>query len=255
MHENVNRTPEILLEKYVGSPFAFQRVAFPTVTEECLQYRNKELSGSRCSDDPLKRIGEKIGSCDYAAVPVKKVMSAGLRTSVYSVPEARRSPAFDFLKQIYMPQYSLTNILRHFDPNQPREAVCEWVYDNLETLLRYAPTGYPKDVLIFEHHALTYSAYVFAGIALVCTITTSAFTYKWRENRILKVTQLDVLACILCGKSRIFMSYLQIRLDHFSLMNYMYLYLLFEKDMAYWHWHLSLAQVSRVTSRVPPHSG
>ncbi len=204
------------MEKYVGTPFAFQRVAFPAVTEECLQYRNKELSGSRCSDDPLERIGEKIGSCDYAAVPVKKVMSVGLRTSAYSVPEARRSPAFEFLKQIYMPQYSLTNILRHFEPNQPREAVCEWVYDNLETLLRYAPTGYPKDVSIHEYHALTYSAYVFAGIALFCTIMTAAFTYRWREHHILKITQLDVLACILFGKSGTFILCPRIDFDHFS---------------------------------------
>jgi hypothetical protein len=202
-------TPDLLVEEFGDSKdYEFQRIMLPTPTEECLKYRSKVLNRKKCSANIEERIGEEIGSCDYAVVPVNKVISRGLLTaSLASGEDALQSPAYIFLQQIYMPEYSLTNILRQWtrlkteDSNvdASRESVCEWVHDNLDELLRYSPRGFPRERKSLSYSALSYTGYVLSSIAIMLAIITAILTYIWRDNQVLKAAQLNVLSCMVVG--------------------------------------------------------
>jgi len=202
-------TPDLLVEEFGDSAdYEFQRVTLPTPTEECLRYRGKELNEKRCSANIDDRIGEEIGSCDYAVVPVKKVISRGLLTaSLANGEDALQSPAYTFLKQIYMPEYSLTNILRQWtrlkiedsNADAARDSVCEWIHDNLDELVRYSPRGFPRERESKSYSALSYAGYALGSIAIILAVMTAMLTYIWRGNQVLKAAQLNVLSSMIVG--------------------------------------------------------
>ena len=203
-------TPDLVSEEFAGSSAEFQRVTFPTTTEECVRYRSENLNSVRCSDSPFERRGEEIGKCDYAVIPLKMVMSRGLSALSSSATEAARSPAYAFLKQLYIPEYALPKIFRHWtslknsgvvDP--PREALCEWVYDNLDELLRYSPPGYPRDLKTNAYTDFTYTVYALGSVSLIAALASAYFVYKLRDHRVIKMAKVNLLSCMISGKTQV----------------------------------------------------
>lgn len=199
--------PDLKNEEFHGTDFAFQRVTLPTATQECLNYRSLELMGQKCSQSIEQRRGDPRGSCDYAPVLPKKVMSRGLKTaSINHEDEGMRSPAHDFLRQIYFPEYSSQDLFRKWASlilddtlDAPREAVCEWVYDHLDDLLLYSPAGYPRKLESRSYFPIAVAGYVSSCFAMCVSIVAAILTFIWRRHQVLKTAQLNVLSSMLVG--------------------------------------------------------
>lgn len=202
-------TPDLLLEEFAESQeFSFHRVTLPYPTEECLNYRSGVLNEIKCSADVNDRKGEATGACDYAVIPLRKLISAGLRTSSLAGGEvALESPAYTFLKQIYLTEYSLSHIFRKitkFDGGDRtdlafRESLCEWVYENVDELTSYAPKGFPREKKFMSYAPIEYTGYTLGTIALFLSVITAMCTFIWRDNPALKSAQLNVLSSMVVG--------------------------------------------------------
>ena len=202
-------TPDMLVEEFGNSKdFSFQRIILPTTNEQCITYRAKELNSKKCSNSTKERRGNIIGACDYAVIPLKKVISRGLSTlSLANGNDALQSPAYEFLKQLYMPEYALPNIFRqwtrlkvtHNSADAPRESICEWVYDNFDELIRYSPRGFPRNRQTRSYSSLAHTGYVFGFISIILATATAVLTYVWRDHHILKSAQVPVLSSMSAG--------------------------------------------------------
>ena len=200
-------SPDVYKEAFAGTPAEFQRVTFPSPSNECIRYRHTNLDEPhRCSIDPEIRIGEGIGSCDYQPFSVVKLLSKGLQTMVESEEdELLRSPSFQLLKAIQIPTSTMNALFadwKEIDDGEygPREAVCRLVYDNLDSLERHIPYGFPRTVIETENFGVTRTvALITCSIALVCVMTTAVLTMKWRTSMILKLAHVDILLWVISG--------------------------------------------------------
>mmetsp|Transcript_25346 Transcript_25346/g.37548 ORF Transcript_25346/g.37548 Transcript_25346/m.37548 type:complete len:492 (-) Transcript_25346:279-1754(-) len=140
-------------------------------------------------------------------------MSRGLKSS--SLPEgaeeALRSPAYDFLDKFTFPPYALPTIFQQWirlmgengmvydNGYAARESVCEFVYDNYEKLMRRNPRGFPREKKTENYSSLSYTGYVLGSIALVVAIAAAICLYIWRDHKVIKNSQLDVLIAMIAG--------------------------------------------------------
>jgi len=206
-------TPDIMVDEYKGSDYAFHRVTLPEPTEECNRYHALELNAVKCSADAEVRRGDAVGACDYDAGSWHKVMSRGLKSSSLpeGVEEALRSPAYDFLDKFAFPPYALPTIFQQWirlmgengmvydNGYAARESVCEFVYDNYEKLMRRNPRGFPREKKTENYSSLSYTGYVLGSIALVVAIAAAICLYIWRDHKVIKNSQLDVLIAMIAG--------------------------------------------------------
>ena len=198
-------TPELLLEQFTG-PSAFQRVTFPTSTEECLKSR-ANLHAKKCSEDLTERRGDALSSCDYPVHPLDKLMSNGLLLGSQSkLGKAMDSPAYRYIKALSIPEYALPSIFRQWLSlsdsygEDPRQAVCEWVFDNIDELLQNAPLGYPRELKPKRFEALNIVGFTAGSVAMCATLIAAFLIHKWRNMQILRLAQMSVLVYMLCGK-------------------------------------------------------
>ena len=204
-------TPEMMVEEFEGSSAELQRVHFPKPSIECLQNRAEKLNPHRCSANITDRQGDVLASCDYPVITVKKLMSSGLMTASKAEKEALVSPGYAFIDEFTMPEYGLRSLLRNWLKSKeksidgdPREVVCEWVYDNLDELLKNAPRGYPRVKEFRNFTGLSIAGWALGSVAMLVTSLVAFLTYRWKESDILKMAQLNVLGCMVCGKWKIF---------------------------------------------------
>jgi hypothetical protein len=206
-------TPDKLVVEYQGGDYEFQRVTLPRPNEECNVYRATELNALKCSDDVVVRRGRAVGACDYDAGSWQRVSSRGLKTS--SLPEgtneALGSPAYDYLDKFTFPPYSLPSIfdgwtslmvengMVYDNGYAARESVCEFVYDNYDTLMRRNPKGFPRQKQNENYSDLSYTGYVLGSIAVVLAFAAAICLYIWRDHQVIKVSQLNVLTAMIAG--------------------------------------------------------
>ena len=206
-------TPDILVDEFQGGDYSFQRVTLPTPTEECIKYRASELNAAKCSADIELRRGEAVGSCDYDAVIWQKVMSRGLKSSSLSEEDenALRSPAYEFLNKFALPAYSMSSIFQQWTKLMAengtvydtgfaaRESICELVYNSYEEIMRQFPKGFPRERETSTYSGLSFAGYVFGSIALALAIIAAICLNIWRDNKVIKIAQLNVLTAMIAG--------------------------------------------------------
>jgi hypothetical protein len=195
-------TPEMTQQIYSGSDYEFHRVALPQATKECLEYR-RNGNIKRCSPILSERLGkEPTGACDYDESSPLKVMSNGFLTATKTIPDIIQSPAFETMKNIALPSFTLNTILKKWyilrntqsssDPE--REGVCQWVYDNIDYLLDYVPKAYyPRTRNAVTYKALTVAGYISGFVTLAAVVVSFFLIYKWRNKREIKFAQVDAL--------------------------------------------------------------
>lgn len=196
-------SPDLTYEKFSDSNSSFVRVAFPRPSKECVEYRTESVG--KCSSNIDERVGDKIGSCDYEPNPLKKILSSGLRVAHEMSTEAKRSPALEFLERVRLQPFAMEEIFHEWSSKKaaidPRDVVCEWVYNHIDTFDRYYPQYYPRRIEQTAHYSPSILASIVLGvIALLFTCTAAFMTFYYREHRVMIHAQLAFLKMILFGK-------------------------------------------------------
>lgn len=200
--------PDVLPTKFAtSSNFSFHRIAFPNPSMDCIKYRIGE-DIDQCSADSTLRVGKQdIGSCDAGLQVLRKLISTGLLTSTKSTPRATRSPAYEFLKALTLPPYSVENIFESWESlrdeknvtDVEREGVCRFVYENLDELLTHTPKGYPRNFKDVTYVSLSTAAYGMGSVALFTALATASLVYRWRKQPIIRNSKVDVLYLVTLG--------------------------------------------------------
>jgi len=123
-------------------------------------------------------------------------------------PEAERSAAYATLKNFMISDLHMTDMLNSWYSRDidrfgydPREAVCSWVSNNTDVLLRFVPSGYPrvmKDTRTYNEPYL-YAAIAFACLVIIVVLVSSYLTHIWSSKPAIRAAQVDFLYLILLG--------------------------------------------------------
>jgi 7 transmembrane sweet-taste receptor of 3 GCPR len=201
--------PDPVYEEFLGTDYEFVKVTLPAPTQSCVA--NKINPENRCVEDPALRLGVAEGVCDESPRPLYKLMLSQLQqmTQDDSIPEALRNPSPSILSQFSLTELQINELFKYWlqQPEEPREAVCQWVVDNLEELQQYIPRSYPRTL---EHSAsggtssalATFSA-ALGGLALLLVIITTIMVYEGRNRRVVRYAQIEFLYLLLLGSAMV----------------------------------------------------
>jgi hypothetical protein len=127
--------PEGLYSLFDRSDAEFQVVSLPPANHECMANRVKTFS-TRCEDLSIEeKVGNPIGACGDAALPLKKVVSSELYRKTYDpkIPEARISPGYELIQKFRIDGFQLGEIFDYWQHSgfdkwnlDPRDATCRW---------------------------------------------------------------------------------------------------------------------------------
>ena len=196
-------TPDGLVDLFAGTDSEFTKIQLPAPTQKCVEHRNS--GGLRCTDEISleEAAGSPLGSCDDPPNSLQKAVSKGLRQAVYdvSIPEALRSPAYDFVKLFSLDTLQLSEIFEYKkNYTDPREAVCRWAIDKKEWIEGFVPPGYPRRIQQNEISSPTYYAALSVGtFAAALIVVTGTFVYIYRQRNVMKAAQLEFLGLLLLG--------------------------------------------------------
>lgn len=198
--------PEALVEEFSASDWSFQQIILPTVTDICSEARIGV--DDRCQEDIALRRGDPLGSCDYEAHALQKVLSSNLQKKTMAEPESSRSPGYPFIRSMKTTDLEIQSMLKKWmainkDPygNDAREMVCSWVVDHVDKLINFIPPGHPK-VLDpsgsfnqgYLHFAMALAIFSFLGL-----LATSGFVHKYRRTKVFVYAQEIFIQMILLG--------------------------------------------------------
>jgi hypothetical protein len=197
--------PDSLDQLFANTSFALQPVFLPPPSEDC--EKNRVSSIDRCGDDPTARLGTPLGSCDFPPHSLQKILSTSLLASTLSQDEGARSPAYEFLKLLRVSDLSLTIMLRNWIRTEvdrygidPRVAVCEWVYDNIDELsTKFIPLGYPRDFEEETSSTMFVASFAMGFLALAMAVASLVGTIVYRENLIFKYAHVPFVLWVLLG--------------------------------------------------------
>ncbi|CAJ1946684.1 unnamed protein product [Cylindrotheca closterium] len=187
------------------TPWSFQPVLLPKPTADCSERRT--TIDQRCDLDVSIRRGDVLGSCDDEVQALKKVFAVSLSRFNADMEEADRSPAHEFLQNINIDSLEMGDILRQWVikdndrfGNDAREAVCEWVVENLDTLENYIPAGFPREVIVRVYNSWYTS---FAQAISISTAVMSALgivlVSKYSKTKVMVFAQPTFLFLVLIG--------------------------------------------------------
>eukprot|EP00980_Cylindrotheca_fusiformis_P009777 scaffold2156_cov115-Cylindrotheca_fusiformis.AAC.2 len=183
----------------------FQQVLLPKPTALCLAHRTSNQD--RCNADAVIRRGDERGACDDEPQALQKVIAASLVDSNNGLDEADRSPGYEVAMNLKINSFDMSQIIRRWvtkgidqNGNDAREAVCEWVVENLETLENYVPPGFPREV--FERDGTewyTIFAQVVAVLTAVATLAAIALVSRYSRTKVMVFAQPLFLFLVLSG--------------------------------------------------------
>jgi len=194
--------PDAALQKYEGTPGEFHPIVLPDPTESCRDARVG--SDERCSDDVWVRRGSEEGKCDEEAHSMKRIIDLSLGEETFKMAAAERSPGYMAIKNIAIDTLNLETMLGGWTKNgDPREAVCEWVAANIDTVMDFVPRGHPRSLVINSWYGseagLLYTAMAVGGIAILSVVLSAWMVHRHRAKRIIRNSQIDFLFLVLFG--------------------------------------------------------
>jgi len=197
--------PDPTIQQYMGTDAEFTPILLPQPTTECI--KNRVTEAQRCSDNPADWIGEEVGSCDSESFSIQKVIVSDFYNRTYSRPKVGRSPAYDFLKSFRMSDLQLEEMYRRwYKKNKDRwnydhrEALCEWIGENLGELQVFLPPTYPRSFRTNEYDTpYLVVAKVMSIIAAMIVLGTLSLVYYYRNKRSIVFAQRTFLYMILLG--------------------------------------------------------
>lgn len=197
--------PHPAIEEFEGTNYGFYRVNFPRPNEDCIEYRRENIQ--ICSANETERTGgSDEASCDYPVQRPQKYLSRVLKTRTLSASKVKQSPSYFFLQTFEIPTYAMEEIFeewvkvgKDYYGYDSREAVCKWVYDNLEMLELYIPRGYPRNIYEERNVELENSAYILGAVVLFIVLLVLVLILKFRERRAMRFAQVGFLLWMITG--------------------------------------------------------
>ena len=202
-------SPEMLYQQYIGTDYEFQKVQLPPPTQDCIENRVNPLD--RCSADPMVRVGSALGSCDEAPHALFKVISTVLFDLSHDseVSPSLHSPAYEAVKNFEISDLQLGKIFDLWFQSgnklgnlDPRDAACQWVIDNFETVESWVPRSHPRVIQNNDdiyREPIYYASVTLAIVAVVATLVASTVTYFQREKQVMKYAQVEFIFLLLVG--------------------------------------------------------
>lgn len=203
--------PDPIYEAFQGTDFEFVKVTLPAPTQKCL--KNRIVAEDRCSPDPALRLGVPEGVCDENARPLHKLVLSELATLTKGdhIPEAIQSPAHDVVSQFTITELQINEMFSYWQiMDSPREAICQWVVDNLEDIQQqYVPQSYPRTFESDESASsspgasLQYGTTILGGLAFLLVMATTTMVYLQRKRRVFRYAQIEFLYLLLAGSASV----------------------------------------------------
>ncbi|CAB9511850.1 72 kDa inositol polyphosphate 5-phosphatase [Seminavis robusta] len=199
-------SPELLLDEFAESDYAFQKVMLPSATDVCQTHRTTREE--RCSEDVWERRGDPLGACDNEAQGLLKVVAASVRNFNLDLDKAYQSPTYDFLKNVRITELEISRMFAKwlsYDNdrygNDAREAVCSWMVDNYELLKWFSPPGYPRELSEQSQYESWWLilAQIFAVYVGFAALIGVGLCWHYRETKVMVFAQIEFLVLILLG--------------------------------------------------------
>mmetsp|Transcript_43906 Transcript_43906/g.105932 ORF Transcript_43906/g.105932 Transcript_43906/m.105932 type:complete len:1160 (-) Transcript_43906:45-3524(-) len=196
--------PDFASEEFRTTDYEYTKVILPTATIQC---RDSRVPPSdRCSEDSMVRRGVEVGSCDDNAHATKKVVAMSFRDTTMASPDAYQSPAYAFIRNFNMDELELSQLLRVFSASgqtghAAREAVCEWIGNNMDYISRFVPPSHPRDVKARSNkgEVVDIIAIAVGASAVVLVLLATIQMYKLRKKKVFMYAQVTFIFVVLFG--------------------------------------------------------
>lgn len=198
--------PSPIHVEFIGTDFEFTPITFPPATVECLE--NRVDTQQKCSDNIEERRGNRLGACGDETQTLQRLIASIVPSKTYDTPEVDRSPAYEFIRHIQITNVNLNMIIKRWlelnnDPfgNDARQAVCEWVAENLDQIKTSIPLGYPRVMSLKSQYEVWYLYLCQAIGGFVATLAFFALILvrKYRKTKAMVFAQPIFIYLILIG--------------------------------------------------------
>jgi hypothetical protein len=198
-------TPEALVQEFAGTDAEFVRVSMPPPSQQCQDARRPETD--QCNADVQLRLGSPLGICEESAKNLYKLIVGNLYDVTHAphIPEPIHNPAYDALRLFQISELQLGQIFDyHRTEPTPRDAVCRWMVENIETLQTFVPRTYPRLLRNSNTNRDTvdpfvYTAMILGSIAILFVLVTWYLVHKNRTMRAIRLAQIEFLHLLLTG--------------------------------------------------------
>ena len=194
--------PEAMFQRFLGTDSELVKVTLPTTTDECLA--NQIRREDHCSSDFTTRVGDARGACTEKFAFGEKFITSALFESTYGAEEAVRNPGYDVIQRFQMTPYEQSVMIDYMNElNNPREAVCKWVSENIERIeSEFIPPTYPREVKSRPTRGpLFFVSMTFACIAMVFVAAVIVGVFVNRKKRVIICAKIQFLFLLLSGSS------------------------------------------------------
>mmetsp|Transcript_2073 Transcript_2073/g.3676 ORF Transcript_2073/g.3676 Transcript_2073/m.3676 type:complete len:949 (-) Transcript_2073:159-3005(-) len=193
--------PEPLYQEFLDTDAEMQRVTLKPYTRECSIARS--YWKDECSDDFATRVGSPEEACGDPVEPLRKLINVGLYEVLNApdIPEEALSPAYDVLRFFSISEIQLGELfdLWKSEPT-PRDAVCKWAVENLDTVLKtMIPPTYPRVIKEESASSFGLASMIVALIATLIVVLTGGLVYRNRQLPAIRYAQPDFLFLLLVG--------------------------------------------------------
>lgn len=174
-------------------------IAMPGPSGKCYDSRPKKENC--CSENFTERIGKPYGVCP-AEYEVLKVMSHSVyeMSSNSSIPAAIQSPAYVALSSFRMSWAQREELFSYLQNHgTPREAICDWAFQNVDFLKSFLPSSYPRVAIQQSNGALCFAVIAVGALTVLLVLYTSYMVHSHRNLEAIKCAQISFLWIILSG--------------------------------------------------------
>ncbi len=193
-------TPNALIYEYIGTDAEMTKITLPLPTQDCVEKRVDTIE--RCSANQTDRVGDPAGACDEKAKPLEKLISGILYDMTFSpdTDPAIRSPGYDVFRYFKLTELQLGEMFQYWNSRtNPREAICDWIVDNMEYMETFVSPTYPRTTEKATNEVLSYVSTIVGVVATIIVFVTAFGVYKFRKTQAIVYAQIEFLFVLLAG--------------------------------------------------------
>lgn len=192
--------PDALYQEFLGTGAEFMRVALPPPTQDCARHRVPTVD--RCHEEFERRVGDARGACEMESHNLQKVISSSFALGEEE-PIGIQSPAHQVLKSFSITELQINELFDYWiqdEDKDPRQAICNWVGNNLDYIQDLIPKTYPRKLTVqSENSPLQTIALILGLVALAVVLVTIYLVYRKRHHRVMVFAQVEFIFILLAG--------------------------------------------------------